>query len=171
MTPRFTIADVDRLGLNCGPTAFAAILGLTLDEARPHFGDDWPGYTNPTCMFVALASAIGPRGKRWRIAAGPKQLGAGVSWPSWGLCRIQWHGRWMAPGVPIAARYRQTHWVGCCTDPARGVGIWDVNALNNSTGWCALADWERVLVPHLTAEIKGADDGWSITHAVEVQRP
>lgn len=45
-------------GCNCGPTALAAILGLTLDEVRPHLGDfEQKHYTNPRLMAQALRSA------------------------------------------------------------------------------------------------------------------
>lgn len=94
-----------------------------------------------------------------------------MPWPRWGLCRIQLEGPWTQPGVPIRARYRQTHWVGAATKTAGDVGVFDVNALANGSGWCALADWTSVIVPHLTADIKRASGGWHITHAIEVERP
>lgn len=75
----------------------------------------------------------------------------------------------MKPGVPMAARYRQTHWVGSWRAPLTGaLAIFDVNAVN-SGGWCNLEPWERILVPHLTGHIAGADGTWSMTHAVELE--
>ncbi len=163
---RFTLADVERAnaawGCNCGPTALAAICGLTLDEVRAHM-PDFPGYTNPTLMKRALNSV----GKPWLID------GKDPSWPLYGLARIQWEGPWTQPGVPMAARYRQTHWVGAWTTdrPHNRVGVWDVNALANGSGWCALADWTATIVPFITADIKRASGGWHITHAIEIDRP
>jgi hypothetical protein len=172
MTPRFTLDDMDRAhaawGANCGPSALAVICGLTLDEVRPHVesGGPFPGYTNPTLMLAALRSV----GVTWRPRAIRDAATGQLPWPRWGLARIQWHGRWMEPGVPIAARYRHTHWVGAATRANGDVGVWDVNALGNGSGWCALADWERVLVPAITGEIRGASGGWERTHVIEVGR-
>lgn len=166
--PRFTLADVERAnaawGANCGPSALAAITGLTLDEVRPHMGDfEGKGYTNPTLMFAALRS-VGCRWSSFSVGAGSRS-----AWPSYGLCRIQWEGPWTQPGVPMRARYRYSHWIGAAQ--GNGVGVWDVNALANGTGWCALADWERVVVPMLVATYKRASGGWHLTHAIEVERP
>lgn len=167
---RFTLADLERAnaawGANCGPAALAAITGLTLEEVRVHMGDfERKHYTNPTLMFDALRSL----GRTWR-EIGPRDHTVGRPWPKYGLARIQWEGPWTQPGVPMAARYRQTHWVGAWTTDARGIGVWDVNAVNNGSGWCSLDNWTGVVVPWLTSEIKRASGGWHITHAIEVER-
>lgn len=168
---RFTAADVDLAhdtwGLNCGPAAFAAILDLTLDEARRHFGPEFEAkrYTNPTLMFAALRSAQ----CRWRLLPGSRAVGASVDWPTYGLVRVQWMGRWTDPGVPIAARYRMTHWVGAARRDAE-IGVWDVNAIGNGSGWCALADWSNTLVPWIMEGYRGANGQWTLTHAIEVER-
>lgn len=160
----FTLADADAAyeswGCNCGPSALAAMLGMSLDEVRPHLiGFDAKRYTNPTMMFDALQSI----GRPWRKV--------GAAWPRYGLARIQWHGPWMRPEVPIRARYRQTHWVGSWITETRGHGIWDINAMGNGTGWCARADWERELVPHILREaVPRADGQWSVTHGIEIER-
>lgn len=162
MIPRFTYADAeaayDAWGCNCGPTALAAMTGLTLDEVRSHLSDfESKRYTNPTLMFAALASV----GRPWRRI--------GTNWPSWGLVRVQWEGPWTLPGVPMGARYRQTHWIGAAT-ATKGRGVFDINALANGSGWSAIEDWERVLVPAITSEIKRASGAWHVTHGVEIQR-
>lgn len=165
LLPRFTQADSDRAydewGCNCGPTAFAAILGLTLDETRPIFaaaGFDSKRYTNPTMMLAALRAS----GRSYSVTRD-------AQWPTWGLVRIQWHGPWMDPGVPIRARYRHTHWVGAARRETN-VGIYDCNAMSNGTGWAPLAAWRDILVPYLTDGHKRADGKWSVTHVIEVQR-
>jgi hypothetical protein len=79
-------------------------------------------------------------------------------------------GPWTKPGVPMRARYRYTHWVGAATKQDGEVGVWDVNALANGTGWCSLADWSEILVPILVEDYKRASGGWHITHAIEVSR-
>lgn len=160
--PRFTLDDGDRAyhewGANCGPGALAAIMGMTLDEVRPHMGDfETKHYTNPSLMNAALRSV----GRPWRKIGG--------EWPAYGLVRIQWEGPWTLPGVPFKARYRYTHWVGAEKTATKGIGIFDINAMNNGSGWCALADWASIVAPFLaTHHDPRATGGWHITHAIEV---
>lgn len=171
--PRFTLADAeaayDAWNCNCGPGALAAIMGMTLDEVRPHLGDfERKGYTNPTLMFDALKSV----GAKYWIR---KQRTAGArlwDWPTYGLCRIQWEGPWTEPGVPIRVRYRQTHWIGACQPKMTlDVGIFDINCINNGSGWVSFENWRDLVVPAITANIPRANGKWHVTHAIEVERP
>jgi hypothetical protein len=170
---RFTAADVDRAHdtwrCTCGPAAFAAILGLTLDEARPHFGT-FPGHTTPTTMYRALRST----GRTWS-ALQRGLSGAPLPWPRYGLARIQWEGPWTRPGASPRWAYRHTHWVGAgplydsASRPIPGeMCIWDINTLDIGDGWAPLAAWTRTTVPQLTADIPRATGGWHVTHAIEV---
>jgi hypothetical protein len=168
--PRFTLADADRAhsewGCNCGPAALAAIVGLTLDEVRPHMGDfEQKGYTNPTMMLHALES-VGAQFRSRGLADNVKLL----DWPRYGLARIQWEGPWTNPGVPIRARYRQTHWVGAAHRNG-DIGVFDINCINNGTGWVALGEWRDIVVPYiLKGCVPRANGKWHITHAIEVER-
>jgi hypothetical protein len=175
---RFTAADMehaaDDWSCNCGPAALAAICGLTLDEARPHFGA-FPGYTNPTLMRRALTAA----GRRFTVQRTDVPFtDPGDEWPRWGLARIQWEGPWTQPGASPRWAYRHTHWVGVSQGKSsRGAGlvdIWDVNTLGDGSpladGWGPLEWWSRDVVPLLTAGIPRATGGWHVTHAIEVQR-
>jgi hypothetical protein len=161
LTP-FTKEDADRAydewGMNCGPGALAAIMGMNLDEVRLHIGTafDRKHYTNPSMMNDALRSI----GRPWRKI--------GAEWPRYGLARIQWEGPWTGAGVPMRARYRYTHWVGVCK--SQTTGIFDINCMNNGTGWCSLDDWVLVIVPYLTAQYPRATGGWHITHAIEIEK-
>jgi hypothetical protein len=162
--PRFSASDVnqahDEWGVNCGPAALAAIMGMTLADVRPHMGDfEAKGYTNPTLMFAALESI----GRPWRRI--------GSEWPKYGLVRVQWEGPWTKHGVPIRARYGHTHWVGYCTGSRYGdCGVFDVNALRNRSGWVCYADWRNIVVPWILAECEpGADGRFHITHGIEVE--
>ncbi len=151
-------------GFNCGPGALCAVLGLTPEEVRPHLGDfERKHYTNPTLMFEALHS-LGVEFTR----RGPDHHGSdALPWPTFGLARIQWGGPWTTPGVPMAARYRKTHWVASATNEIQGTGIFDINILD----WTPLASWRDTLVPWLLREaVPHADGRWWITHAVEVHR-
>lgn len=169
LRPRFSAEDADlaydEWGANCGPGAIAAVLGLTLNDVRPHMGDfERKHYTNPTLMWASLRSL----GARFSYRGG--DLGQ-VNWPAFGLARIQWHGPWMKEGVPARARYRHTHWVGACRRAPDEIGIFDINAIGNGSGWCHLSDWTSTIVPWIIATCVPRGDGnWSITHAVEIGR-
>ena len=160
-----TLQDQERAasewGANCGPGSIAAMTGVALDDLRPKMGDfEAKRYTNPTLMWGTLNRL----GIRWY------KLEAPLTWPKWGLARIQWHGPWTDPGVPARVAYRHTHWVGSCVAKS-GVGVFDINALNNGSGWCSLKDWSETLVPWLLSECEPKADGrWSLTHAVEIDR-
>lgn len=166
--PRFTEADAQRAfdewGCNCGPGALAAVMGMTLDEVRPHLpGFDEKRYTNPLMMYAALRS-IGRPWKRNIIGGHPG------FWPCFGLVRVQWEGPWTLPGVPQRARYRYTHWIGAARGNG-GVGVFDINCMNNGTGWVALDDWTSTVVPAITSEYKRATGAWHITHSLEAGAP
>lgn len=164
--PRFTAADQERAhatwGANCGPGALAAIMGLTLDEVRPHMGDfEQKRYTNPLLMYACLRSV----GATWRLVKQAR------SWPDYGLARVQWEGPWTEPGVPARAAYRHTHWVGAAWSEAkREHGIFDINAIGNGTGWCSVADWSRTLVPWILECVPRANGRWHLTHVIEIER-
>lgn len=154
-------AAADEWGCNCGPAALAAVLGLSLAEIRPHLGDfEAKGYMNPTMMLAALRS-LWVKWEAW--AAG------GILWPTCGLCRVQWEGPWTAPGVPIAARYRKTHWVGSRILSDGCVQVFDVNAMHHNGGWLDFEVWRQQLVPwilkHCHPKASGA---WHLTHRLQI---
>lgn len=156
-------AAQDEWGMNCGPGAIAAVLGLTPAQLRPHMGDfEKKGYTNPSLMWTVLGNV----GARFSYRGG---LLSRDDWPNYGLARIQWEGPWTKPGVPARVAYRHTHWVG-----ARQINgstdIFDINAISEG-GWLSAEDWSTRLVPWLLAECEPkASGGWWITHAVEIKR-
>lgn len=169
--PRFGLKAAERAndewGANCGPAALAAIMGMTLDEVRPHMGDfERKRYTNPTLMFGALRSI----GAEWRAL--PRKDGAVWDWPRYGLCRVQWEGPWTASGVPIRVRYRHTHWIGVCAPDLKyssAIGIFDVNCLSNGLGWVSRLDWEVMVVPWLLKRCEPRASGkWHLTHVIEI---
>jgi hypothetical protein len=171
MTP-FTLADAqaaaDAWGANCGPGALAAVLGLSLDAVHPHLENfDQKRYTNPAMMRGALRSLKVDHD--WKV-------GRFGLFPRYGLARVQWEGPWTAPGVPVAAAYRHTHWVGSAmpdrsvSDP-HDVNIFDINAICVG-GWIDLPEWSTQLVPWLLKQCEPkATGGWWLTHVVEVRKP
>lgn len=168
--PRFNLADAERAhdewGANCGPGALAAIMGLTLDEVRPRMGDfERKGYTNPTMMLGALESV----GARFRI----RSLASNVElldWPRYGLARVQWEGPWTKSGSNPRWAYRHTHWVGAAHGQHE-VGIFDINCINNGSGWVSYDAWTTVVVPWILKEcVPRANGRWHITHSIEIER-
>lgn len=164
---RFTLSDAqkagDDWGFNCGPGALCAVLDMTPDELRPKLGDfERKGYTNPTLMKETLtrcgaAQFLVHRSDKPGIGIPPKLDLA--------LVRVQWAGPWTQPGVPWAARYRHTHWIGVRNNSSE---IFDINAMC-SGGWLPHDEWAYQLVPWLIGKVvpKG-DGGWWPTHAIAV---
>lgn len=167
----------ERWGMNCGPAALAAVCGLPPDTVREYLlGFDQKRYTNPTMMIGALtamraAGAI----RQYDIRVCGIQNRVRDGWPRFGLARVQWEGPWLADGVPIRARYRQTHWVGAkaiqvLKEGAPAVFIFDVNAMQVG-GVVNLPTWTERIVPWLTKNyVPRADGGWHLTHTIEVER-
>ena len=165
--PRFNLEDAERAydewGANCGPGAVAAIMGMTLDEVRPIMeaeGFASKHYTNPSMMNAVLRRT----GRAWRKI--------GAAWPDYGLVRVQWEGPWTHEGVPMRARYRYTHWIGAVrrTGPTHDeYGVFDINCINNGTGWCSYDDWKDTVVPYILKQYPRASGAWHLTHAIEIQ--
>ena len=165
--PKFTLQQAedafDEWGFNCGPSAIATICDLSIEELRPHlFSFESKKYTNPTLMRQILDDLR----ILHRVHRGE------YGWPKWGLARIQWEGPWTRPGVPMAARYRYTHWVGVDAHNNKDVGIWDINCLHNGSGWVSLKDWSEITVPYLLKySYPKATGGWHLTHSIEIILP
>lgn len=167
---RFTLDDAqkasDEWRFNCGPGALCAMLDMTPDELRPHMLDfEEKGYTNPTLMTGVLDRL----GVTYRQVYRSDEAFPTFEppWHKFSLVRIQWDGPWTNPGVPMRARYRQTHWVGCRN--TRGfVSIFDVNAMCVG-GWLPFQEWAFQLVPWLIRECvpKGSGKWWP-THGLEI---
>jgi len=140
-------------GAACGPSALAAALGCEVNDVRRLF-PGYRGWVNPTHMLAALRQA----GVEHRT---PRP---GESHPCRGLMFVQFLGPWMAEGVPIAARYKRTHWVAVVRTTAAERLIWDVNS---ETGWMLFEQWCEVLVPQLLDHNRGSD-GWRVARAIEL---
>jgi hypothetical protein len=150
---------------NCGPGALCAALRCTPADLRPHLHDfEAKGYTNPTLMRDILAGL----GVKYRLTlqANEPQLLPPVKY---GLMRVQWAGPWTEPGVPMAARYRQTHWVAIAgQDEDHPAEVFDVNAIAFG-GWLTWYEWSRRLVPWLIREAVPKGNGeWWPTHILEL---
>lgn len=162
---RFNLDDAERASdqwkFNCGPAALCAVLGMTPDEIRPHMLDfESKGYTNPTLMLDVLRKLMIP----WQqVYRGDDPAGT-IPTVQLGLMRVQWGGRWTNPGVPMRARYRETHWCAL-----RDNEVFDVNAMCVG-GWIGLREWVTQLIPWLIRECVPKGDGtWWPTHVIAVE--
>lgn len=161
---RFTRDDAQRAWetwrFNCGPASLCAVLDMTPDEIRPHLLDfERKGFTNPTLMASILHKLRVQFRQVYRADGPPEDYPE----PPLGLMRVQWVGPWCQPGVPFAARYRQTHWVGVA-----GGEVFDVNAMC-AGGWLTFREWSKELVPWLIREAVPRGNGeWWPTHILEV---
>lgn len=162
---RFTLKDAQKAGdewrFNCGPSALCAVLHKTPEEIRPHLLDfESKGYTNPTLMIDILRALKVPHQVVYR-----NQFPGALPAIKWGLMRVQFAGPWTAPGVPIQARYRHTHWVACRD---LNEAVFDVNAMCVG-GWLPWKEWSQQLIPWLIKQCyPKADGNWWATHAIEV---
>lgn len=162
--PRFTIDDAQRAGdewgFNCGPGALCAVLHLTPEELRPMMGDfERKGYTNPSLMLDVL-KRCGAVFRQMYRSDEPGEMPR----LQHGLIRVQWGGPWTKPGVPMAARYRQTHWIAM----RDGGEVFDINAMCCG-GWIPFREWHDQLAPWLCRQVVPKWDGrlWA-THALDV---
>lgn len=156
----------DECRFNCGPSALCAVTGRSPREvlaAMPDFVVR--GYTNPKMMRRGLTSLC----TKWTEVIsedGPVNLNQTIgAFPSFGLARLQWAGRWTNPGVPVRARYRHSHWIGVA-----GNKVFDINAMCVG-GWLPIDEWANQLVPWLLREVEPKATGeWWTTHSWEVEQ-
>ncbi|HEY1189889.1 MAG TPA: hypothetical protein VGE74_19725 [Gemmata sp.] len=138
-------------GANCGPAALAAVLGRELSGVRelfPRFPD------KPWCNPTQMKAAIDAAGVPWSVLN--RQFNPRSPKPV--LAFLQIEGPWCAPGVPIGAAYRHTHWVGLS-----GPMVYDVNFAE----WLTSVDWATEIMPLILAGTKGAT-GWSVRTRIEL---
>lgn len=158
----FTAQDMqaasDDWGCNCGPSSLAFALQIGLDKVRgkiPGFEDKH--YTSPTMMKAGL-KALGKRFEIMPLVSTDE--GANAMFPGGpiSLVRIQWSGPWTQPNANPKWAYRQTHWVATWLIH-RFRRVFDCNG-----GIRSFDEWQREIVPTLTALYPRADGGWFPTH-------
>ncbi len=147
-------------GANCGPTALAAVLGMSVAAVRPIVeavqGGKFIGYMNAGHLVDCLRQA---GRSSWRTDCGRGE----VRWPKTrGLCVLQFDGPWCEPGVPAKARYRYTHIVAAIAD---GLLIYDCN---NDDVWLPRPKWEREVIAGLVSSTKRAT-GWYTSTSIDVR--
>ena len=147
---------------SCGPAALAAVLHRPLAQVRHLLaGYDQRGYMNPTHMQLALGGA-----RCWW-----QKLRPGEDGPSYGLAFVQWLGPWCDKGVPVAAAYRKTHWVGMALCEDTGLMLYDINAcseMSHDGAWVPWRWWHEEVRPEITKTIKAATGGSYIRWSCDV---
>lgn len=155
-------------GCNCGPTALAFALQITLEQVRPLIpGFDQKRYTNPSMMRHAINSA----GYRLsNVIPMPYVPGRPNSYErlfctTMALVRVQWCGPWTEPNANPRWAYRQTHWVA--TWEERGVPfVFDCNG-----GIVTAEQWETSIIPLILKScIPNANGEWFPTHIWRLNR-
>lgn len=158
----FTADDIARAhtayGLNCGPCALAAYLGLSLDAIRPHLATfAAKGHMNSADMVAAARSA------------GFDMISHGTgTLPGHGLVRVQFGGPWSPePGVTSRWAATHTHWIATqVIGEGRDTEIWffDINGL-----WRPRVSWEAEVLPELVKAKPRRDGRWWPTNCWEVR--
>lgn len=152
-------ADVDDAydtwGAACGPAAVAALCGTTVNALRPVLGKK--AWANPTDITNALTS----------LSRSYRKVDSGTPdapvFPTHGLAFVQIAGPWLAPGVPVGAAYRHTHWIATIDGCA-----YDIN-IDAAGGWRPIPMWRQYVAPELVKATKRAT-GWYVRNAYEVLR-
>lgn len=162
----FTMEEANRLfeerRFNCGPAALCAVLGVRPEAALrsiPHFGQR--GYTSPKMMragLQTLGAAVSELLSEESAVTSPQD----APYPSRGVVRVQWGGRWTDPGVPVRARYRHSHWIARVGDHA-----FDINCMCVG-GWVPWPEWRDQVAPWLIRTLETKATAWWPTHCWEV---
>lgn len=166
----FTAAQVDTAyeewGFNCGPGALCAVLSLTPDQLRPHLVEfEQKRFMNPTHVFSVLRRLD----IRHRLTYKGDEPSIRYSrFPRYGLVRVQFDGPWTKPDVPIAARYKHTHWISVQRDQLGGIVVFDVNAMEWG-GWLPWTEWEEKVLSLLLSGQARATGQWWATHSIEIR--
>lgn len=110
----------EHFGAACGHGALAAALGCPVLQVVPLLKRGW---VNIPIMKDAIAASK----KRPTKHAAIPEKGCGVA-------MVQFLGPWMEPGIPVAARCTQRHWIGLHD----GL-VWDANCQH----WMSRREWEE----------------------------
>lgn len=161
----------DAWGVNCGPSAVAAILGKNLADVRHAF----PWFpTRPWCSPTQLGQALATLGveSHWTTLGmnrGPIDEQR-ARFPAQGLVVIQIDGPWCDLANKAAA-YRYTHTVS-----SQRVGdvvmVYDINDApdSRSGGWLPFSMWDQRVMRELVKYQRRAT-GWFVRSVFELPRP
>lgn len=135
----------------CGHHSIAAAFNVPLARVCETF-DSKKGWMSPTDIERVLHNL----GIRFRstLRMQTRKLRDGV-------CRVQFEGRWMNPGVPVGARYPHTHYIG-----VREAHVLDTAV--HPAIWIPQQDWlDNADLYYVRSDVTG----WHITHWYEPIQP
>lgn len=136
-------------GANCGPTSFAALVGLEVCSALIHF----PGFIErPWCNFTQMKRAL--RSCDVPFAAISNKF------PECGLALIQWLGPWIASDFGGRKSLKFTHWVA--VESGR---VFD----HTTVEWMSVSAWREEVASAFVQDIEGAT-GWAVRVGIEVMK-
>lgn len=129
---------------SCGHHSIAAACGVTLDTVRGAVGHE-KGWMSPTNIGQSLQRLSVPVTLTQGMKT--KQLREGV-------CRVQFEGKWLKPGVPARVAYFRTHYIAY-----RAGYVMDTALI--SWAWIDEARWRRLINFYAN---ESPLEGWHITH-------
>lgn len=136
-------------GANCGPTSFAAVVGLEVCSALQYF----PNFIDRRwCNFTQMKQALRTRGVPFTIVR------SGL--PNRGLALVQWLGPWVGLDFGGRKSLKYTHWIG-----VEGGRVFD----HTEGEWMPLAVWKHQVARAFLQDIPGAT-GWAVRVGIEVMK-
>lgn len=136
-------------GANCGPTSFAAVLGLEVCASLRHF----PGFVKRRwCNFTQMKQALRSCNIPFTILRSKL--------PKNGLALVQWLGPWMSTDFGGRRSLKYTHWIGVERDH-----VFD----HTRATWMPFPAWERQVAAAFVQDISGAT-GWTVKVGIEVTK-
>lgn len=136
-------------GANCGPTSFAAVLGLEVCSGLRHF----PGFVERRwCNFTQMKQALRSCGVSFTTVRSKL--------PQSGLALVQWVGPWVYGDFGGRRSSKYTHWIG--VDQKQ---IFD----HTEAKWMPIAIWEEQVAAAFLQEISGAT-GWTVKFGIELMK-
>lgn len=143
--------EVARLnfGANCGPTSFAAVLGLEVCSALTHF----PGFVDRRwCNFSQMKQALRSCGVSFTVVR--------AALPKCGLALVQWLGPWVTTDFGGRKSLKYTHWIA-----VEGNWVFD----HTESRWMPINAWQEEVAAVFLQDIPRAT-GWAVRVGIEVTK-
>jgi hypothetical protein len=143
-------ANIARINFraNCGPIAFAAVLGIEVCPIIRHF----PGFPDrPWCNFTQMKSALRNYGIEFESLK--------AQFPNIGLALVQWLGPWTDRDFFGRNSLNYTHWIA----------INDSLVFDHTIDhWLSLACWQEHVAARFIQDTPGAR-GWGVRFGIELK--
>jgi len=135
------------LGVNCGPAAYAALIGRKILDVI----DLFPQYPErPWTSRTQMKGVLKSSNLSWEAT--------NDALPENGLCLVQFNGPWSNYSYRLA-QLRHSHWIA-----VKNGFVYDVNW----EGWLPTQNWEEVVLDELM-KVRKRCDGWGVLASYEVR--